>query len=123
MKAYPALPPPKILLHNMPGPSTFRPSATSTGYLLPLPPPFSREPGRPLFVSMLLYLNEVWADDMHAETLLLDPGAQVGVFVRPAAGRVLLMVRLELCVQIYGSKLGIIGNVQLMGWLVTPPDL
>ena len=57
---------------------------------LSLPP--SREPGRPLFVSMLLYLNEAWPEDYHSETLLLDPESQTGLAVRPFPGRVLLMV-------------------------------
>lgn len=51
-----------------------------------------REPRRPLFVSVVLYLNEAWADDLHSETLVLDPVMQVGLFVRPAPGRMLIMV-------------------------------
>ena len=54
---------------------------------------YRREPGRPLFVSVLLYLNETWPEDCHAETLILDPESQTGVFVRPAPGRMLIMVR------------------------------
>ncbi|KAL6754853.1 hypothetical protein V8C86DRAFT_280056 [Haematococcus lacustris] len=52
---------------------------------------YNREPGRPRFVSMLLYLNEAWPDELHAETLFVDPSTQVGVFARPAPGRVVLM--------------------------------
>lgn len=51
----------------------------------------NREPHRPLFVSVLLYLNDAWAEDFHAETLFLDPETQLGLFVRPAPGRVVLM--------------------------------
>lgn len=51
----------------------------------------NREPGKPLFVSMLIYLNEEWPEDYDAETLVLDPASQTGVFVRPKPGRVLLM--------------------------------
>ncbi len=51
-----------------------------------------REEGRPLFVTMMIYLNETWPDDFHAETLLLDPESQTGIFVRPSPGRIVLMV-------------------------------
>ncbi|GLI63184.1 hypothetical protein VaNZ11_005954, partial [Volvox africanus] len=51
----------------------------------------NRELARPLFVSMLLYLNEIWPEDYHAETLFLDPETQLGLFVRPAPGRVVLL--------------------------------
>lgn len=36
---------------------------------------------------MLLYLNESWPEDWHSETMFLDPETQLGLFVRPAAGR------------------------------------
>lgn len=49
--------------------------------------PVCREPRRPRFVTVLLYLNESWPDELHAETLFLDPASQAGVFVRPAPGR------------------------------------
>ncbi|GLC46484.1 hypothetical protein PLESTM_001880600 [Pleodorina starrii] len=51
----------------------------------------NRELSRPLFVSMLLYTNETWPEDYHAETLFLDPETQLGLFVRPAPGRVVLL--------------------------------
>ncbi|MEW5299067.1 MAG: hypothetical protein WDW36_002116 [Sanguina aurantia] len=51
----------------------------------------NREPGRPLFVSMLLYFNDSWPEDYHSETLFLDPETNSGVFVRPVPGRVVLM--------------------------------
>ncbi|GFR50258.1 hypothetical protein Agub_g12444 [Astrephomene gubernaculifera] len=50
----------------------------------------NRELGRPLFVSVLLYLNDSWSEDFHSETLFLDPETQLGLFVRPAPGRVVL---------------------------------
>lgn len=49
------------------------------------------QPGKPLFVSMLLYLNRAWAPELHAETLFVDPDSGTGVFVQPRAGRVVLM--------------------------------
>jgi len=50
---------------------------------------YNREPGKPLFVSVLAYLNGpgAWPDDGHAETLFLDPEARAGLFVQPAPGR------------------------------------
>ncbi|GAX85210.1 hypothetical protein CEUSTIGMA_g12630.t1 [Chlamydomonas eustigma] len=69
-------------------PSSFPPSSPwvhNYGYY------HNREPGKPLFVSMLMYLNDTWPEDYHSETLFLDPESQTGVFVRPAAGRVVLM--------------------------------
>lgn len=51
----------------------------------------NREEGKPLFVSVLLYLDEHWPDEFHAETLVLDEAAQVGLSIRPKAGRVVLM--------------------------------
>ena len=60
-----------------------------------LPPPHggyvNRERGRPLFVSAILYLDEVWPEDADAETLFLDPPTGTGLFVRPRQGRVVLM--------------------------------
>ena len=49
------------------------------------------QPGKPLFVSMLLYLNRTWAPELHAETLFVDPDSGTGVFVQPRPGRVVLM--------------------------------
>lgn len=49
------------------------------------------QPGKPLFVSMLLYLNRAWAPELHAETLFVDPDSGTGVFVQPRPGRVVLM--------------------------------
>mmetsp|Transcript_898 Transcript_898/g.3267 ORF Transcript_898/g.3267 Transcript_898/m.3267 type:complete len:376 (+) Transcript_898:52-1179(+) len=52
---------------------------------------FNRERGKPLFVSLLLYLNKEWALDNDAETLFLDNDTATGVFVRPKAYRAVLM--------------------------------
>ena len=51
----------------------------------------NRERGRPLFVSAILYLDEVWPDDFEAETHFLDRQTGAGFFVRPKCGRVVLM--------------------------------
>jgi hypothetical protein len=52
---------------------------------------FNGEPGKPLLVSLLIYLDDRWDRDWAAETLFLDSGTDTGVFVRPKAGRVVLM--------------------------------
>lgn len=41
------------------------------------------EPGRPLLVSLLLYLVLDWERSWDAETLFLDEPSDTGVFVRP----------------------------------------
>ncbi len=41
-----------------------------------------QEPGRPLFVSLLLYLDGEWRREWDAETLFLDSHADVGLVVR-----------------------------------------
>ncbi len=41
------------------------------------------EPGCPLLVSLLLYLDAEWDRTFGAETLFLDDDTDVGVFVRP----------------------------------------
>eukprot|EP01024_Parvocaulis_polyphysoides_P031055 TRINITY_DN28152_c0_g1_i1.p1 TRINITY_DN28152_c0_g1~~TRINITY_DN28152_c0_g1_i1.p1 ORF type:complete len:365 (-),score=38.05 TRINITY_DN28152_c0_g1_i1:10-954(-) len=51
----------------------------------------NREAGKPIFVSMLLYLNETWDRSWDAETLFLDTSTDTGVFVRPKGGRIVLM--------------------------------
>ncbi|KAK9827675.1 hypothetical protein WJX81_006980 [Elliptochloris bilobata] len=51
----------------------------------------NRQRGKPLCVSMLVYLNEAWPPEYDAETLFLDPDTGTGVLVRPAPGRVVLM--------------------------------
>lgn len=52
---------------------------------------FRREPGMPLFVTLLIYLDADWRRDWDAETLFLDPPTGTGVFVRPRGGRVIVM--------------------------------
>ena len=49
------------------------------------------QPGKPLFVSMLIYLDDDWPIEQHAETLAIDFDTDTGVFVRPRPGRVVLM--------------------------------
>jgi hypothetical protein len=48
-------------------------------------------PGKPLFVSLLLFLDRTWPPHMNAETLFLDPDSDCGVFIRPRAYRAVLM--------------------------------
>eukprot|EP00798_Chlamydomonas_sp_ICE-L_P018096 gene18096-24523_t len=43
--------------------------------------------GKPLFVSMLVYLNEEWKEEWNSETMFLDPESACGLFVRPQPGR------------------------------------
>lgn len=49
------------------------------------------EPGRPLLVSLLLYLDAAWPRDWDAETLFLDDATDCGVVVRPRRYRAVLM--------------------------------
>ena len=49
------------------------------------------QPGKPLFVSALVYLNGSWPMEHDAETLAVDIDTDTGVFVRPRPGRVVLM--------------------------------
>jgi hypothetical protein len=46
-----------------------------------------REPGRPLFVSLVVYLDEEWPREWDAETLLLDTASDTGILVRPRCCR------------------------------------
>lgn len=52
---------------------------------------FSLQPYKPLFVTMMVYLNPEWTEDLQAETLVMDKKTKTGIFVQPAPGRVLLM--------------------------------
>ena len=52
---------------------------------------FNGEPGRPLLVTLLVYLDREWERDWGAETLFLDGASDAGVFVRPKPGRAVLM--------------------------------
>lgn len=45
------------------------------------------EAGRPLLVSLVLYVDECWRRDWDAETLLLEQGSGVGLLVQPRPGR------------------------------------
>ena len=48
-------------------------------------------PGRPLFVSLLIYLDETWRREWDAETLFLEPASGAGLLVQPRPGRAVLM--------------------------------
>ncbi|KAI8463534.1 MAG: hypothetical protein J3K34DRAFT_142799 [Monoraphidium minutum] len=61
------------------------PLVEHTGYY------YNREAGKPLFVTLMAYLNAEWREEWHAETLLADPATGTGVFVQPRPGRVVLM--------------------------------
>ncbi len=50
-----------------------------------------QEPGKPLFFSVLVYLNASWPRNLDAETLFLDTSSDTGIVVRPRPGRVVLM--------------------------------
>ena len=52
---------------------------------------YNRQAGKPLLVSLIIYLNESWPEPWDAETLFLDPATGTGVFVRPQPGRAVLM--------------------------------
>ena len=47
--------------------------------------------GKPLFVSLLVYLDEYWKAEWDAETLFVDPGSGAGLVVQPRPGRAVLM--------------------------------
>jgi hypothetical protein len=49
------------------------------------------EPGKPLFATLLLYLDDFWPRSFDAETLFLDDDTDTGIFVRPKACRACLM--------------------------------
>ena len=49
------------------------------------------EPGRPLFASLILYLDDEWPREWDAETLFLDTMSDVGIVVRPKRCRAILM--------------------------------
>jgi hypothetical protein len=52
---------------------------------------FNGEPGKPLLVTLLVYLDDRWRRDFGGETLFLDGATDTGVFVRPRPGRAILM--------------------------------
>ncbi len=47
--------------------------------------------GRPLLVSLLLYLDTKWPRQWDAETLFLDNDTDIGIVVRPKCFRAVLM--------------------------------
>ena len=47
--------------------------------------------GKPLFVSLLVYLDELWRQEWDAETLFLEPAIGAGFLVQPRPGRAVLM--------------------------------
>ena len=47
--------------------------------------------GKPLFVSLLVYLDEYWKAEWDAETLFVDPESGAGLLVQPRPGRAVLM--------------------------------
>ncbi len=59
----------------------------SVRLLLCTSPARVQEPGKPLFVSLLLYLDAEWKRDWDAETLFLDVASDVGILVRPKASQ------------------------------------
>jgi len=51
----------------------------------------NRDPGMPLLVSVLVYLNPFWKQEWGGETLFLDSSTSTGFFVIPKPARVVLM--------------------------------
>lgn len=51
-----------------------------------------QEPGKPLFVTLLLYLDDVWPRDWDAETLILDTPSDTGLLIRPKVGHLVYCV-------------------------------
>ena len=49
------------------------------------------QPGKPLFVSLLVYLDAEWRKEWDAETLFLSEEPGVGLLVQPRPGRCVLM--------------------------------
>jgi len=54
-------------------------------------PHCNTQAGKPLFVTLLLYLNEEWKRDWGAATMFLDDATEAGAFVRPKPYRAVLM--------------------------------
>jgi hypothetical protein len=78
----------------------------------------SAEPGKPFFVTMLLYVDEAWQLEWDAETMILDSGSNTGVFVRPAPGRMLLLDQVH--TRPFSSLLGT-GGIHFALVRPTPP--
>lgn len=51
---------------------------------------FNGEPGKPLLVSLMLYLNPEWEREWGAETLFMDSATDSGIFVIPRPRRAVL---------------------------------
>ena len=52
---------------------------------------FNGQLGKPLLVSLIIYLNDEWKMNDAADTLILDTRTDTGCFIRPKAGRAVLM--------------------------------
>jgi hypothetical protein len=52
---------------------------------------FNGEPGKPLLVTLLIYIDDTWERDWGGETLFLDGTTDTGIYVRPKPGRAILM--------------------------------
>jgi hypothetical protein len=52
---------------------------------------FNGEPGKPLLVTLLIYIDDKWERDYGGETFFLDGTTDTGIFVRPKPGRAILM--------------------------------
>jgi hypothetical protein len=53
----------------------------------------NRSPGKPRFVTALIYLNEHWEGVWGASTQFLDPPTERVLAINPKPGRVVVMVR------------------------------
>lgn len=80
--------------------------------------------GRPLLVSLLLYLDDKWPRQWDAETLFLDDDTDIGIVVRPKRYRAVLMdqvmcswLRLHECC-LYLFRKGIISSIIVVSVLV-----
>jgi len=52
---------------------------------------FNGEPGKPLLVTLLIYINDRWERDWGGETVFLDSATDTGICVRPKPGRAIVM--------------------------------
>lgn len=52
---------------------------------------FNGEPGKPLLITLLIYIDDRWERDWGGETLFLDATTDTGISVRPKPGRAILM--------------------------------
>mmetsp|Transcript_5477 Transcript_5477/g.17630 ORF Transcript_5477/g.17630 Transcript_5477/m.17630 type:complete len:174 (-) Transcript_5477:77-598(-) len=49
------------------------------------------QPGKPLFVSLVVYTDAAWPPSTHADTLFVQPEGGVGLLVQPRPGRCVLL--------------------------------